>query len=60
MYTDIKKKQESGLTCGLFFNNVLLEFFFFFFEEGNLVGCFLNKSSINALEIKQWEEVQAS
>lgn len=43
MYTDIKKKQESGLTCGLFFNNVLSEFFFFFFEEGNLVGCFLNK-----------------
>lgn len=58
MYTDIKKKQENGLTCGLFFNNVLLEVFFF--EEGNLVGCFLNKSSINALEIKQWEEVQAS
>lgn len=41
MYTDIKKKQESGLTCGLFFNNVLSEGFFF--EEGNLVGCFLNK-----------------
>lgn len=29
MYTDIKKKQENGLTCGLFFNNVLSEFFFF-------------------------------
>lgn len=28
MYTDIKKKQENGLTCGLFFNNVLSEVFF--------------------------------
>lgn len=33
MYTDIKKKQESGLTCGLFFNNVLSEFFFFFLRK---------------------------
>lgn len=27
MYADIKKTQESGLTCGLFFNNVLTEAF---------------------------------